>query len=179
MKTLIEYIEESLLDNIDDLELNSDDNVSKSLSIGSEWEISSTDDFCVVDKIDKSKLKKYPAIWDQTKFRAIRGYSSRSSSPKPNKTEQLIGNIFLSLDKNALVYDNNSYKPGNIIYDFFQDLMQKHFDALYKSDLHFNPQVEKRKVSIFIDGASNKHVFYISVLIGGGYSFEITLKKKE
>lgn len=179
MKDLDLYIKESLLDNFDNLETTSDDNVSKSLSIGSEWEISSTDDFCVIDKIDKSKLKKYPILWDQSRFRAVRGYRTRSSNPKPNKTEQLIGNALLSLDKNALVYDNNLYKPGNIIYDFFQNLMQKHFDALYKSDLQFNPQVEKGKVSIFIDGASNKQVFYMNVLIGGGYSFEITLRKKK
>ena len=41
MKTLLEYIEESLLDDIDDLERDSDVEISKSLSIGSEWEIAS------------------------------------------------------------------------------------------------------------------------------------------
>ena len=176
MKSFKTSLEESLLDDFDDLESTSDDNVSKSLSIGSEWEIASTDDFQVVDKMDKRTLKKYSTCWDQTNFKAFRGYRNRSLK-KPNKTEIAIANIVLSLSKESLLVEDP--KPGNELYDFFQNIMQKHFDEVHKSSLYFNPNVEKGKVSMYCEKSMVKGYYYIHVMIGGGYSFEISLKKKE
>ena len=175
MKDLELYIKESLLDDIEDLEAKSDNNVSKSLSIGSEWEIASTDDFQVVSKMDKRALKKYPTIWDQSNFKAFRGYRTRSVK-SPNKTEIQIANIVLSLNKEALEKNEG---PGNELYDFFQNVMQKHFDTLYKLDLQFNPQVEKGKVSMYCEKSMVKGYYHIHVMIGGGYNFVISLKRKE
>ena len=176
MKNLQEYIEESLLDDFDDLEAKSDDNVSKSLSIGSEWEIASTDDFQVVSKMDKRALKKYSVVWNQSDFKAFRGYRNRSVK-KPNKTEIQIANIVLSLDKESLLDEDP--KPGNKLYDFFQDTMQKHFDTLYKLDLQFNPQVEKGKVSMLCAKSMVKGYYRLHVFIDSGYGFEISLRRKE
>jgi hypothetical protein len=61
MKTLIEYIEESLLDDIDDLEKDSDDMVKWKTSIGGEYYVRYVMVFNIgstLKELDKQKIKK-------------------------------------------------------------------------------------------------------------------------
>lgn len=187
MKTLHEYIndmkpfktslEESLLDNLDDLENDSDETVSKINTIGYDWDMESTDDFGTVEKMSEKELKKYPKVWDTTQFKSHRGYINRKINKKPNKKEQAVGDIILGLDKNAL--NDPDPKPGNELYDFFQSILQKHFDDIYKSSLHFNKDVKKGHVGLTIVGPTATDNIYISVYPGSGYSFEVKLKRKK
>ena len=189
MKNLQEYIKESLsldmklnetslLDDFDDLEANSNDAVAKSLSIGSEYKIAWTEDWIGIQKLDKKKLKELSlkSIWGQTIFNSHRGHTVK----KPTKSETLLCNIILSLDKSSLVegeyYD---VKQNNSIYNTFDILTQKHFKELHKSAQHFNKDAKKETFKVHIRRSAVVGYININIEIGSsGHFINICLRKK-
>ena len=167
MKTLQEYIEESLLDNFDDLEKDSDEIVSKINTIGYKWKVTYISDDYLVSKADPSVLNKYNQVWNSDDFNVSRKNSMHFISP--NAAELKLINVLLSLDKNAFNEDDNKeLKKGNCLYDFFQDILNHHLkNRFYKKVIVI---VSKSKYS--------PGYLYIDVYIKGGSKLQIHLKKK-
>lgn len=173
MKNLIKYLEESLLDDFDDLEKDSDDNVIKANSIGSKWEIAYIENASIIEKIEKRKLKNYKTPWNQTNFNS---FKSTRSITKPNKTEIIIGNIILGMNLNSMIeneYGGDFGDPGagNEIFDFFQDILRKDYESTHKF---------RSNEFITLDCSKSRIAgrFYISMEYVNGSGLRICLKKK-
>jgi hypothetical protein len=128
MTSLIEYIEESLLDDLGDLEVSSDTNVEKLQTIGNDYKIDSITDTRgdLFDLLNKSVLKKSKNIWDRRDFWMIKPhkvYTHSGRMLKPHKICVQLANAILSLDKDCLQegkLDNN-----NDMYKLFYTLFEK------------------------------------------------------
>lgn len=180
MITLYNYLQESLLDDLDDLENDSDDAVAKAESIGTEWSIAYIEDYIVVtQKLDKKKLKELAAKspYNQTKFVAYKGHIKKAS----NKSEAMLCNIILSLDKSSMVDgEYTDAKQNNDIYDTFDALTQDHFTRLHKSALYFSKDAKRETFSVTIEKSLIVGYKYITVDVGdSGHYVKICLKKKE
>lgn len=180
MITFYNYLQESLLDDLDDLENDSDDAVAKAESIGTEWSIAYIEDYIVVtQKLDKKKLKELAAKspYNQTKFVAYKGHIKKAS----NKSEAMLCNIILSLDKSSMVDgEYTDAKQNNDIYDTFDALTQDHFTRLHKSALYFSKDAKRETFSVTIEKSLIVGYKYITVDVGdSGHYVKICLKKKE
>lgn len=180
MKTLYESLKESLLDDLDDLENYSDNAVAKAGSIGTEWSIAYIEDYIVVtQKFDKKKLKELAAKtpYNQTKFIAYKGHIKKAS----NKSEAMLCNIILGLDKSSLVDgEYTDTKQNNDIYDTFDVLTQDNFTRLHKLALHFSKDAKRETFSVTIKNSLIAGYKYITVDISdSGHYVKICLKRKE
>ena len=178
MITLYKYLEESLLDDLDDLENDVDNTVAKAGTIGSDYKITWIEDWIGAHKLDRKKLKELgsKSVWNQTDFN-----SHRTHSPKPpTKAEILLCNIILSLNKSALECgDYTDVKQNNDIYNTLDILFQKHFKELHKSALHFSKDAKKETFSVNIEKSMLVGYVYIRIEIGSsGHYINICLKKK-
>ena len=168
MKNLQEYIEESLLDDEDDLLSASDEVVSKLNTIGSKYNIFYIEDYELVDKIDKSKLKNYTTPYNYPKFDAYKNKRLKKS----NKIEATICNILLgmkldSMDEEEYGGDYGVDGSGNEIYEFFQDIFEKHMN--------------KNKFEILCVSCQRSRIggrFFIIVELGQASYIKICLREK-
>ena len=169
MKTLLEHIKsfktslyESLLDDLDDLDNNSDLAVKRSLTIGGEYEVSYMDDANMINIIDKNLLKTTPTYWDDDDFRVYR--SLVMSKCKPNQSEIKLANILLSSSKDLLKYTTNIPK-NNDFYINISKLYEKHIKELGPLNI---------KV---IKGNNYRYLVQISLI--AGYVLDIQLIKRK
>lgn len=181
MKNLQEYIKESLLDDLDDLENDSDNAVANASTIGTEWSIAYIKDYIVVtQKLDKKKLKELAAksAYNQTKFTAYNKDHVRKVS---NKSEDMLCNIILNLNKLSLVDgEYTNAKQNNDIYDTFNILTKRHFDELHKSALYFSKDAKRETFSVSIEKSFVVGFKYITVEVGdSGHYVKICLKRKK
>ena len=180
MTSLQEYIEESLLDDLDDLENDSDNAVAVAGSIGTEWSIVYIEDYMVVtQKLDRKKLKELAAKtpYNQTGFTAYKGHIRKT----PNKSETMLCNIILGLDKSSLVDgEYTDAKQNNDIYDTFDTLTQDHFTRLHKLALYFSKDAELETFLVTVEKSRIAERKYIIVDVGdNGHYVKICLKRKE
>ena len=130
MKTLTEYIEESLLDNIEDLESKSDDNVNRHGTIGEKYYISHLQDrFGFLKNMNVSKLKSYPCYWDdmykklrieQIESMGLGNYEWNKPRHKPSSDLIKILNTFLSFKMDDV--ELGEYWNKNKIFLFFKSI---------------------------------------------------------
>lgn len=184
MTSLNEYLKESLLDDLDDLENDSDNAVAKAESIGTEWSITYIEDHMVVtQKLDRKKLKELAAKspYNQTKFTAYKGPYKGQSKKTSCKSESMLCNIILSLDKSSMVDgEYTDAKQNNDIYNTFDVLTQDHFTRLHKLALHFSKDAKRETFSVTIEKSLIVGYKYIIVDVGdSGHYVKICLKKKE
>lgn len=161
MKTLQEYIKESLLDDFDKLDNDSDLAVKRSFTIGDEYEVSYMDDVHMINIIDKNLLKTIPTYWDDDDFWS---YSEMEMTKhEPNQLEIKLANILLSSSKDLLKYTTNIPK-NNDFYINISKLYEKHIKKCGPLNI---------KV---IKGNGNRYVVQISLI--GRHVLDIQLIKK-
>ena len=173
MKNLDLYIKESLLDDIDDLEKESDKSVDKANSIGSEYEVAYVDNSGLIERLELRKLKKYPTPWDQTN---INSFKYGGHIRKANKTERMLGNIILgmpldSMRENEYGGDFGESGTGNEIFDLFQDVLRKDYESTHKF---------RSREFIILECSKSRIAgrFYITISYVDGLGLTICLKQK-
>lgn len=167
--------EASLLDDIDDLEKNSDLTVERQNTIGSEYEISYFTDYSLMGKLDKKLLKTHNIYWGETDFKMYRGFTEKKV--KPNKSDIQLANIILSQDKELLQYDLN--KNNNIPKDhkfvlWVNSLMKKWNEDILKNW----PESKIVPITIVISFGRNYKTCFIKFLHELGNGIEIQLVKR-
>ena len=122
MKTLNIYLQESLLDDFDDLEKGTDLTVARKGTIGELYDVNRIEDWGMLKRIDNSKLKKYPCYWDHN-YNDVRveRVSKISKFDKPSSNEVDLINTLLSFDIDDI--ELGEYRQKNKILSFFKDLL--------------------------------------------------------
>lgn len=153
-------MKESLLDDFDKLDNDSDLAVKRSFTIGDEYEVSYMDDANMINIIDRNLLKTIPTYWDDDDFWVYR--SLVMSKCKPNQLEIKLANILLSSSKDLLKYTTNIPK-NNDFYINISKLYEKHIKEL-------------GPLNVRVIRGNNRYVVQISLI--AGYILEIQLIKK-
>lgn len=133
MKPLKTSLKESLLDDLEDLEKESDKNVDKVNSIGSEYKVSYVENYGLIDKFEKRKMKNYQTPWNQNDVNSFK----HNRLMKANKTETMLCNIILgmplsSMKENTYGGDHGESGLENEIFSFFQDILRKDYESTHK-----------------------------------------------
>lgn len=172
MKSFAEYIKESLLDDIEDLEKESDKNVDKANSIGSEYKVSYVENHGLIDKFEKRKMKTYQTLWDQNDINSFK----HNRLMKANKTEIMLCNIILgmpldSMRENEYGGDFGESGTGNEIFDLFQDILRKDYESTHKF---------RSREFITLECSKSRIAgrFYITISYVDGLGLTICLKQK-
>ena len=160
MKTLNNYLNESLLDDLDDLDNNSDLAVKRSFTIGDEYEVSYMEDAHMINIIDKNLLKTIPTCWDDDDFWSYRNMVI--TKHKPNQSEIKLANILLSSNKDLLKYTTNIPK-NNDFYININKLYEKHI---------------KKRGPLNIKVIKGNNCYVVQISLTTGYILDIQLIKK-
>lgn len=137
MKNLQEYIkesislDESLLDNMDDLENKSDIIIKRQNTIGAKYKVVLIEDRDMkLDHINKTELKKYSLLWDQDWCSVTNKYGLKHVT---DEYVLMLVNTLLSFNIKSL--DLGEYLKSNEIF--------KYFNSLFKNIVEMNGRIRK------------------------------------
>ena len=131
MKNLQEYVKESLLDNMDDLENKSDIIIKRQNTIGAKYKVTLIEDRDMkLDHINKTELKKYLLLWDQKWCSVSNKYGLKHVT---DEYVLMLVNTLLSFNIKSLAL--GKYLKSNEIF--------KYFNSLFKNIVDVNGYVRK------------------------------------
>ena len=176
MKTLNIYLQESLLDDFDDLEKGTDLTVERQNTIGSEYEISYFIDYNLMIKLDKKLFKSSKNCWNETNFKMYSGFTEKKI--KPNKSDIQFANIILSQDKELLRYDlnkNNNIPKNHKFVLWVNSLIKKWNDYILNNWPEAKPLAP---ISVVISFRGDRKTCLIKFMHEQGNGIEIQLVKR-